>query len=83
MFRLPHSRGEAFFNSMGYAILKGGLAGALFGVLFGAMASVFHNGPTLMQGIQESWWWFALAGAFMSVGLHRARKQDDSPQSHA
>ncbi|MEM1125551.1 MAG: hypothetical protein AAGI71_02790 [Bacteroidota bacterium] len=43
--------------------------GASFGVFFGAFASVFYNGPDMWVGIQESWLWFAVCGAFMGVGL--------------
>ena len=50
----------------------GFVGGVLFGVFFGAFASVFHNGPTLLQGITESWWWFAIVGLFIGLGYARA-----------
>ena len=49
------------------ATLLGTVAGALFGVGFGALASVFHNGPALWTGIQESWGFFAVLGAAMGL----------------
>ncbi len=36
--------------------------GAAFGVGFGTIAAFFENGPTVITGIQQSWWWFAIAG---------------------
>jgi hypothetical protein len=36
--------------------------GAIFGVFLGAVAAFFENGPSVLLGIQQSWWWFALAG---------------------
>jgi len=42
----------------------GALAGALFGIFFAAFASITHNGPELITGIKETWWWFAALGAF-------------------
>lgn len=53
--------------------LIGGLSsGAVFGVAFGAFASVFRNGPPAQVGIAESWWWFALVGAGIGLGVARA-----------
>ena len=50
------------------------LAGALFGVLFGALAAFFENGPSVMTGIEQSWWWFALAGLLKGATDHRVQK---------
>lgn len=64
------------------SILMWTLGGALFGVAFGAIASIFQGGPDAMRGIQESWWWFGVAGFLMSTignGSDRARS---SSQSH-
>lgn len=48
--------------------------GAIFGAIFGAIASIFQGGPQLIQGIQESWWWFAGAGfLFSTIGQGRSR----------
>jgi hypothetical protein len=38
------------------------ILGGLFGVGFGALAAFFENGPSVRTGIEQSWWWFALAG---------------------
>lgn len=38
------------------------LGGAAFGVFFGAVAAIFQGGPEVSRGIQETWWWFAMAG---------------------
>lgn len=38
------------------------VGGAVFGMFFGAIAAVFQGGPGVVQGIQETWWWFAVAG---------------------
>lgn len=38
------------------------VGGALFGIFFGASAAIFQGGPEISQGIQETWWWFAIAG---------------------
>jgi len=44
--------------------VMGALSGALFGVIFATIASLFHGGPKLVEGILETWWWFACLGAF-------------------
>lgn len=44
------------------------LLGAVFGICFGALAAFFENGPSVMTGIQQSWWWFAIAG-FLKAAL--------------
>jgi lipid-A-disaccharide synthase-like uncharacterized protein len=54
----------------------GFVGGSLFGVLFGIIASIFRNGPPVMQAIAESWWWFALMGSFIGVGQALAFRQD-------
>ena len=46
----------------------GAIAGGLFGVGFGALASFFEGGPDMMTGIEESWLWFAVMGAFIGLG---------------
>jgi len=43
------------------------LAGAVFGTAFGALAAVFQGGPGVVQGIQETWWWFAVAGCLTGL----------------
>jgi len=43
----------------------GGVGGAVFGVMFGVCASVFRNGPPTLVAIEQSWWWFAVAGLCM------------------
>lgn len=45
-------------------LLIGTVSGALFGVAFAALASVLHMGPELWHGISETWWFFAMLGAF-------------------
>ena len=45
-----------------WTIAKWTVAGAAFGAIFGALASIFQGGPAVIQGIQETWWWFAIAG---------------------
>jgi hypothetical protein len=61
------------------SILMWTLGGALFGVAFGAIASIFQGGPDVMRGIQESWWWFGLAGFLMStIGSGNARTDGSS-----
>jgi hypothetical protein len=57
-------------------LLYGALGGAGFGIFFGAFASFFRNGPTLQQGITESWWWFAIIGCCMAYGYARAHIRD-------
>jgi CDP-diglyceride synthetase len=47
--------------------VKGALGGALFGIFFAAMASLFQGGPELIDGIKETWWWFACLGAFAGI----------------
>lgn len=54
-------------------ILIWSLGGALFGAFFGAVSSFFQGGPTPMIGIQQSWWWFAIAGALKAVTDLRLR----------
>lgn len=48
--------------TMNWTIVKWTVAGAAFGTIFGALASIFQGGPAVIQGIQETWWWFAIAG---------------------
>jgi hypothetical protein len=43
------------------------LAGAAFGIFFGAVSSIFQDGPSVWVGIQQSWWWFAIAGAIKAL----------------
>jgi hypothetical protein len=57
-------------------LVYGALGGACFGVGFGIIASFFRNGPTLQQGITESWWWFAIVGCCMAYGHARAHLRD-------
>jgi len=47
--------------------VKGALGGALFGIFFAAVASLFHGGPELFDGIKETWWWFAGLGVFAGL----------------
>lgn len=49
--------------------------GALFGVFFGAVASVFENGPSVVVGIEQSWWWFAIAGFLKGATDPNTEKQ--------
>ena len=58
------------------AIAAGALLGAVFGVAFGALASVFEGGPTLAQGVGESWYWFSAFGAAIAFGTSLARHRD-------
>jgi len=58
------------------SILAWTLGGAIFGVIFGALASIFRGGPEMIQGIQESWWWFAAAGFMIStIGSENSRTE--------
>ena len=43
------------------------LLGAIFGIFFGAMAAFFENGPSVIVGIKQSWWWFAIVGFLKGV----------------
>jgi hypothetical protein len=54
----------------------GGIGGAFFGVLFGVCASMFHNGPPIALAIEQSWWWFAIAGFCMGIAWARGKQQD-------
>jgi hypothetical protein len=54
-------------------ILLWTIYGALFGVAFGATAAIFENGPSVMTGIQQSWWWFAIAGFMKGVSDSRIK----------
>jgi hypothetical protein len=54
-------------RSLVAATLLGAVAGALFGIGFGALASVFHDGPALWTGVQESWGFFAVLGGAMGL----------------
>jgi hypothetical protein len=63
-------------------VLIGVLGGAAFGVAFGIIASMFRNGPTPLQGITESWWWFALIGCCMALGHARAHIRDEAHPTH-
>ena len=58
------------------AVAAGALLGAVFGVAFGAFASVFEGGPTLAQGVAESWYWFSAVGAAIAFGTSLARRSD-------
>ena len=51
------------------------VVGALFGVAFGAVAAFFENGPSVLVGIQQSWWWFAIAGFIIGVTDHLGSKR--------
>jgi hypothetical protein len=57
-------------------ITLGFFCGAAFGVFFGAVASLFQGGPALINGIVESWWWFALVGTFIGLGLFLNERAD-------
>lgn len=57
--RLPSFLRVALFGAMGAGV------GVVYGVFFGAMAALFEGGPTVVNGVFESWWWF---GAFGGVG---------------
>jgi lipid-A-disaccharide synthase-like uncharacterized protein len=59
-------------------VLLGFVGGALFGVAFGIIASVFKNGPTPLQGVSESWWWFAIIGSCIGFGHFRSTRRDHS-----
>ncbi len=59
-------------------LLIGFFGGALFGIFFGTLAAFFHNGPTLAQGIAESWWWFAIIGTTMALGHARLESRNKS-----
>ena len=48
--------------TMNWTTAKWTVAGAVFGAIFGALASIFQGGPAVIQGVQETWWWFAIAG---------------------
>jgi hypothetical protein len=50
------------------------LLGTIFGVVFGAVAAFFENGPSLLVGIQQSWWWFAIAGFIKGSTDHLGSK---------
>ena len=52
------------YNRIPLGFAAGAIGGAVFGVVFGAVASIFEGGPSLLSGIQESWWWFSSLGAF-------------------
>ncbi|MEY4631395.1 MAG: hypothetical protein RIQ81_1515 [Pseudomonadota bacterium] len=54
--------------------------GAAFGVLFGALASIFQGGPEMSRGIQETWWWFAVAG-FLAATIGTKSRNGDRSQS--
>ncbi|MBC7458681.1 MAG: hypothetical protein H7235_10405 [Bdellovibrionaceae bacterium] len=49
--------------------------GALFGVAFGALSAFFQNGPSVLFGIQQSWWWFAIAGFLKGATDHLGSKR--------
>ena len=61
------------------SILAWTLSGAIFGVGFGALASIFQGGPEMMRGIQETWWWFAIAG-FMISTIGSGSRRLESPR---
>jgi branched-subunit amino acid permease len=54
--------GLHFKNNRIASIAAWTLGGAAFGVFFGAVAAIFQGGPEVSRGIQETWWWFAVAG---------------------
>jgi hypothetical protein len=54
----------------------GGFCGALFGVLFGVCASIFRNGPPVALAIEQSWWWFAIAGLCMGLAWAAGKQTD-------
>lgn len=62
-------------RALAAATLLGAVAGAFFGVFFGAFASVFHNGPELWTGVQESWGFFAVLGAAMGLSWAWAHRR--------
>ncbi len=64
------------------SILMWTTGGALFGVAFGAIASIFQGGPDMMRGIQESWWWFGVAGFLISTIGNGSDPASGSSQSH-
>ena len=51
------------------------LIGCVFGVAFGTVAAFFENGPSVMVGIQQSWWWFAIAGFMIGATNHLGSKR--------
>ena len=51
------------------------VTGALFGVAFGTVAAFFENGPSVLVGIQQSWWWFAIAGFIIGATDHLGSKR--------
>ena len=63
----------------------GAVIGAAFGVAFGLGASLFQGGPEPLVGVRQSWWWFAIVGALIGVGVARAvaldarRRQPPAP----
>jgi hypothetical protein len=65
------------FRRVALFAAAGTLAGALYGMFFGAMASLFEGGPTILNGIRESWWWFASFGAV--AGFVIAFERDTLP----
>lgn len=62
------------------ASVRGALFGAIFGVFFGIVAAMFHNGPSVVVAVSQSWWWFALSGMFMGFGVERNRINDENRQ---
>lgn len=46
-------------------LMQGFVGGALFGVLFAFSAWLTKPGPPLMDGILETWWFFALIGTVL------------------
>jgi hypothetical protein len=57
-------------------ILIGIVGGACFGIAFGVIASLFRNGPPVLQAITESWWWFAAVGCCIGFGQARSLWRD-------
>ncbi|MBC7467291.1 MAG: hypothetical protein H7256_14975 [Bdellovibrio sp.] len=51
------------------------LIGAFFGITFGATAAFFENGPSVIVGIEQSWWWFAIAGFLKGATDPELQKQ--------
>ena len=68
-------------TTMNWTIVKWTVAGAAFGAIFGALASIFQGGPAVMQGIQETWWWFAIAGFLTGITEMTDGKNGDGDRS--
>jgi len=68
-------------TTMNWTIVKWTVAGAAFGAIFGALASIFQGGPAVIQGVQETWWWFAIAGFLTGITGSKNGDGDPSIQS--